>query len=138
LKLERYGSRKRLPALANHLQILGVKNARPIILLYNVIESEAGVIQDRPIGIQDRSIRAQYMDEGGDYVRNQRQLFLREPLLCYVLSRADVFQPAIPVSRRVTDQVYVLDRTVRQQQTVMIFKIVGRGSRPFHHVQQQR
>src|SRR5262249_51138642 len=77
LKLERHGSRKRLLALANHLQILGVNNAMPIVLLYNVIESEAGVIQDRPIGVQDRSIRAQYMDESRDYVRYQRQLFLR-------------------------------------------------------------
>jgi len=44
-------------------------------------------------------------------------------VLCHVLSRADVYQSTLSVSRSVTDQVQIFDRVVGHLQPVFVFKI---------------
>jgi len=55
-----------------------------------------------------------------------------------VLSRADVYQSTLSVSRSVTDQVQIFDRVVGHLQPVFVFKIATDASRPVDHVIQHR
>src|SRR6267378_1721689 len=66
------------------------------------------------------------------------ECLFRPPVLCHVLSRADVYQSTLSVSRSVTDQVQIFDRVVGHLQPVFVFKIATDASRPVDHVIQHR
>src|SRR5262249_54557643 len=77
LILKRYGACERLSALfAQPFHILRVEKTSAIVLFPHIFQGQAGVTQDRLIGIQHGSIGAQHVDKSGDDIGNQAQIAL--------------------------------------------------------------